>query len=113
MAEDKHGNIIGGTFGGGLYVFDTQKHAFRRYRNNPNDPSSLPDDAVWKILITVDERIWLGFGRAGVALFDEQQGSFTRFNYVYGTPGAPAFGATLSLFEDNNKNIWAGHYPAW
>ncbi len=112
MAEDKHGNIIGGTFGGGLYVFNTQKHTFRRYRNNPNDPSSLPDDAVWKILITVDERIWLGFGRAGVALFDEQQGSFTRFNYVYGTPGAPAFGATLSLFEDNNKNIWAGHYPA-
>ncbi|HMW49503.1 MAG TPA: two-component regulator propeller domain-containing protein, partial [Cellvibrionaceae bacterium] len=65
MREDKAGNILGGTFGGGLYIFNTQDHSFRRFRNNPNDPTSLPDDAVWQILIASDERIWLGLGRGG------------------------------------------------
>lgn len=111
MAEDKSGNIIGGTFGGGLYIFDTQKHTFRRFRNNPQDPTSLPDDAVWQVLMTSSGRIWLGLGRGGVTQFNAEQGTFTRFNYVYGTPGAPAYGATIALYEDNNKNIWAGHYP--
>ncbi|HMY39904.1 MAG TPA: two-component regulator propeller domain-containing protein, partial [Marinagarivorans sp.] len=111
MREDKAGNILGGTFGGGLYIFNTQDHSFRRFRNNPNDPTSLPDDAVWQILIASDERIWLGLGRGGVTQFDEAKGKFTRFNYVYGTPGAPPFAAAMSLFEDNNKNIWVGHYP--
>lgn len=111
MAEDNAGNIVGGTFGGGLYIFNTEDHSFRRFRNNPQDPTSLPDDAVWQILVTSDKRIWVGLGRGGISLFDESQGTFTRYDYAFGTPGAPAFGASLSMFEDNNKNIWIGHYP--
>ena len=104
---------MGGTFGGGLYIFNTENHSFRRFRNNPHDPTSLPDDAVWQILITSDERIWLGLGRGGISLFDESQGTFSRYDYAYGTPGAPAFGASLSLFEDNNKIYGLGTTPVW
>jgi ligand-binding sensor domain-containing protein/HPt (histidine-containing phosphotransfer) domain-containing protein len=111
IAEDAAGNIIGGTMGGGLYIFNTQTHQFRRFRNDPKNPKSLPDNAAGEVMVASDGRIWIGFGR-GVGLFDEKSETFTFFNYQFGEPGAPAFSATMSIYEDNNKNIWLGHYPS-
>ncbi|HEY6530182.1 MAG TPA: two-component regulator propeller domain-containing protein [Cellvibrionaceae bacterium] len=112
LAEDKAGNILGGTLGKGLYIFDIKTHTFRHYVNDPNNPNSLPDDTIWKILIDSDNKIWLSQARTGFSWFDEQTQTFTHFDYAYGQPGALAYGGTRSLYEDNNKNIWIGHFPA-
>ncbi|MEY4590392.1 MAG: hypothetical protein RL497_2468, partial [Pseudomonadota bacterium] len=111
MAEDKTGNILGGTLGKGLYQFDTQKHQFRNYKNDPTNPSSLPDDTIWSILIDSENKIWLGHARSGFSWFNQKTHTFTSFNYTYGQPGALAYSAIRSIYEDNNKNIWIGHFP--
>lgn len=112
LADDRRGNIFGGTFGAGLYIFNKSTHQFRNFRNDPTNPNSISEDAMWQILVDSDNTIWVGLSRNNVSKFDPATEHFTRNEYSYGEPGAPAFGAVMAMYEDNNRNIWLGHYPA-
>ena len=111
LAEDRQGRILGGTIGKGLYVFDVNTQVFRHYMNDPNNPDSLPDDSIWRILIDSEHTVWLSQARSGIVAFDVDNEKFTPYPNTYGQPGSLAYRATRALYEDKNNNIWVGHYP--
>ena len=46
MTEDRNGNLWLATHGAGLLRFDREHRRFIRYRNDPSDPDSLPQNNV-------------------------------------------------------------------
>lgn len=78
--EHSNGQLIVGTDGAGLYVFD---HADKmglvaQYLTNPADNRSISGDVVKTIYEDTKGRIWMGYFGAGLDIFDPSSNSFER-----------------------------------
>jgi ligand-binding sensor domain-containing protein/HPt (histidine-containing phosphotransfer) domain-containing protein len=111
LAEDRFGNILGGTLGKGLYIFDPTNNTFANFMNDPQNPESIPDNSIWKILIDHTGKIWMSHSRTVFSWFDQDKRTFRVFNYALGQAGSPTYNAGRAIYEDNNHDIWIGHYP--
>ena len=66
-----------GTFNRGLLLFDQNNRRFKTYRNNPQDPYSLSNDIVTRLLVDRDGALWAATWD-GLNKFDASTGRFTR-----------------------------------
>ncbi len=84
----------------GLNRYDGQ--SFKVFKNNPADPTSLPENYIMYLLESRDKTLWVGTWGSGLCKYDPVQESFIRINKA---------GNNLyiqHIFEDNNNNIWFG-----
>ncbi|HSY60465.1 MAG TPA: two-component regulator propeller domain-containing protein, partial [Cytophaga sp.] len=98
--------IWGSTFGMGLSVFNKKTETFRHYRNNPNDPKSIPSE--WSYWFLKDSRgnLWVATF-AGLCKYLPDEDAFKTYkldnskivsdkNYVF------------DIFEDSKQRLWLG-----
>ncbi|NPV82266.1 MAG: diguanylate cyclase [Candidatus Aminicenantes bacterium] len=85
IVEDGDGAIWVGTYGGGLNRLDpetaaspTSSASFTRYRHNPRQYGSLPDDRIRALFVDSQDRLWVGTDGSGLVLFDRRSGRFLR-----------------------------------
>ena len=69
MTEDRNGTLWLATHGAGLLKFDREHQRFIRYRNDPSDPDSLPQNNVENLFADREGSVWAGLGRMGVTHF--------------------------------------------
>jgi len=81
----------------GLSSFDKSSGAYKNYVNNPDDKNSLPDNEVLSIYIDNNNKVWVGT-RKGLALFNKENGTFTRFTKPQG--------AVFDIKMLNNNQLW-------
>ena len=62
------GNLWIGTFNG-LDKLDERTGKFTHYRNDPNDPNSLPSNWVWPIYEDSRGNLWIGTVKGGLCRF--------------------------------------------
>jgi signal transduction histidine kinase/ligand-binding sensor domain-containing protein len=107
MIEDQNGNLWLSTRGAGLLRFDRDHHTFIRYRNNPTDLDSLPQNNVESLFADREGSIWAGLGRMGVARFGTKPLPFRSFHQLDSTGNMvqPFVGA---VYEDTQQSIWIG-----
>ena len=107
MLEDQNGNLWLSTRGAGLLRFDRDHQAFIRYRNNPTDPDSLPQNNVESLFADREGSIWAGLGRMGVARFGTKPLPFRSFNHLDSATNTvqPFVGA---VYEDSQRTLWIG-----
>jgi ligand-binding sensor domain-containing protein len=67
--EDRDGALWLATHGAGLLKFDREHRRFIRYRNDPFDPESLPQNNVESLFADREGSIWAGLSRLGLARF--------------------------------------------
>ncbi len=77
--EDPNGYLWIATNGGGLNRFDPVTETFIWYRNDPNDPASLPGNDLTNVLIDTEGSIWAGGLRSGLSRLDPATGRCRRF----------------------------------
>ncbi len=65
----------------GLNVFDKRTKLYKEYKHKEFDPKSLGSNAVWSILRTKDQKVWIGLWEGGLNLMDESNGTFKRYSY--------------------------------
>ncbi|MDD2799574.1 MAG: two-component regulator propeller domain-containing protein [Bacteroidales bacterium] len=76
---DKSGNIwIAST--NGVFRFDRAKEKVTSFQCNPNEPNSLSNNNVSKILIDSKNRIWFATSGGGVNLFQPKTNNFKRYD---------------------------------
>jgi ligand-binding sensor domain-containing protein len=80
-----------------LNRFDYASRQWKRYLNDPRDPSSLSSNAVYVVYQDRQGTLWLGTP-AGLNRFDRQTETFQFF----ATPSLNA------IFEDSQGNFWLG-----
>ena len=81
----------------GLSSFDKKSGEYKNYVNNPDDKNSLPDNEVLSIFIDNNNKVWVGT-RTGLALFNKENGTFTRFDKPQG--------AVFDIKMLNNNQLW-------
>ena len=108
MLEDGNGTLWLGTQGSGLLKFDRDHQRFVRYRNNPTDPNSLPENSVQDLVADREGNIWAEMGRAGLVHFASMPLPFTtplRSPSTSNNISEPFVGA---IFEDHDGILWIG-----
>src|SRR5262245_19286711 len=78
LAQDADGFLWIGTQGG-LVRYDG--YAFRTYRPDPRDPSTIGGTYVRTLRVASDGRIWIGTFADGVSVYDPGTDRFTRFRH--------------------------------
>jgi ligand-binding sensor domain-containing protein len=107
MMEDRSGNLRVATHGDGLLKFDREHGTFIRYRNDPADPGSLPQNEVDTLFADREGSIWAGLGRMGVTHFATKPLPFNRIPHLRSSDGTaePFVGA---VYEDRQGILWIG-----
>jgi ligand-binding sensor domain-containing protein len=105
--EDRSHNIWVGTYGHGLLRFDRRTGEFTTYRHNPEDPYSLSDNFVSRLLVDHNGVLWAASSRA-LNRFDATTNRFT--NYKPGPQNGSLF--YLELVEDSNGALWLGTHSS-
>lgn len=102
FAQDRDHFIWVGTQGG-LARWDGYR--FRNYSPNVNDPHSIPDSFVSKLLVDANGRLWIGFNAGGMAYYDPKKDHFVRL--PIGDKGLNNATVT-AIIDDGNNGLWIG-----
>ena len=80
LFEDKAGNLLVGTGGGGLSIYNKDTDTFTNYGANKNDPTTLSNDDVNCIYQDKQNNIWIGT-YSGLNIYNPVTHKFRRFFY--------------------------------
>ncbi len=107
MTEDRNGTLWLATHGAGLLEFDREHGRFIRYRNDPSDPNSLPQNDVENVFTDREGSVWACLGRMGVTHFATNPLPFKRIPHLASSEGTaePFVGA---IYEDHQGILWVG-----
>jgi ligand-binding sensor domain-containing protein/signal transduction histidine kinase len=107
MLEDRTGTLWIATHGPGLLKFDREHGRFIRYRNDPSDPDSIPQNDVDALFADHEGSIWTGLGSMGPVRFATKPLPFTSFVYDPGgrNTRSPFVGA---IYQDREGVLWVG-----
>ncbi|WP_263350304.1 two-component regulator propeller domain-containing protein [Acidicapsa acidisoli] len=107
MTEDRNGTVWLATHRAGLLKFDREHERFIRYRNKPDDPTSLPQNDVQNLFADREGSVWAGLGRMGVVHFATNPMAFKKIPQLVGPEGTaePFVGA---IYEDPQGILWIG-----
>jgi len=103
IIETPDGVLWMGFFGEGLVRWDRQNNSFQRFRNNPRDPYSLPQDYVMSLKADVFGNLWVGTAYEVTRLNLSQQ-AFTLWPINIQDPGARE-NSTYRMAEDRQGGI--------
>jgi signal transduction histidine kinase/ligand-binding sensor domain-containing protein/DNA-binding response OmpR family regulator len=108
IKEDKGGNLIIGTAGNGLYLFNQQFNTLKQFSHSATDNASISSNLVRAIWVTASGKIWTGTVNGGLDLFDPVSGRFFNYKYEPGDPQSLSQRTVSALYEDNQENLWVG-----
>jgi streptogramin lyase/signal transduction histidine kinase len=88
-----------------LLKYDRENGRFICYRNDPDDPDSVPQNNLDALFEDREGGIWVGLGRMGVVRFATRPLPFKRVPHAPGTRVEPFVGA---IAEDRQGVLWVG-----
>lgn len=109
FSEDSQGRLWAGSFGG-LARIDRTQGDVERFRHDPGDPGSLPEDRVTTLLHDHEGTLWLGTRARGLARYRESTGVFEVFSHDPEDSTSLSRNLVTTLFEDGEQQLWIGTY---
>jgi ligand-binding sensor domain-containing protein/signal transduction histidine kinase len=108
MLEDRGGNLWLGTLSDGLLRFDREKTQFVRYRNDPANAESLPENRVTTLLEDREGDIWVGLGATRPTFFTSRPPPFKNLPFDSGNRANLGEKLVDVIFEDQQETLWIG-----
>jgi two-component system sensor histidine kinase ChiS len=100
-AEDGNGNLwLVGNYD--VIHLDRRTEQMRRYRNDPNDPSSPRGGWTQAVLVDTAGNVWLGSTDGGLSCVVSNTHEMRRYTTADGLPN----NAVTSMLEDNSGSLW-------
>ncbi len=110
IAEDNSGALWIGTNGRGLNRLDDDAAGgatFSHFRHDRDDPESLIDNRVRKVVADRDGILWIGTN-GGLDRFDPATETFTHFRHDPADPRSLSSDRVRSLYQDRSGRLWIG-----
>ena len=98
LLKDEKGNLLVGTFGSGLVVFDNQMNLIKKFQVVNNFPSNT----INQIYVDSKKRIWIATGEGLVRFDGSTYENYKVFNKEQGLENIHI----RSIIEDNWENFW-------
>ena len=108
LNQDKYGNLLLGTYTGGLVIFNPEQNKFTRYLHDPTNIHSIASNHVWNIFIDSKERIWVGLLGSGLDLFDPARKQFIHYGPNTNNYNRINHDNVMGIIEDKDGDIWFG-----
>ena len=105
ITDDGKGNLYIGLRMEGMIIFNTHTKRSRYFRNNPNDPNSLPGNNVRSVFVDHLQNIWVGTNK-GLAIFDPIKETFKVFKHIKGNPNSLAGDNIMQVIESHDNTLW-------
>ena len=105
--EDHEDRLWVGTYGGGIFRIERDR-SVTRFRNDPDDPSTLASDKVSCFVEDAAGRLWVGTFGGGLDRYDPRTGSFVHFRPDPTAPHSLSSNTITSLHIDNRGTLWIG-----
>jgi two-component system sensor histidine kinase ChiS len=80
-------------------------YELRVYRNDPQDPTSLPSNYLNDLLVAQNGELWIG-SRAGLHRYDAERDHFVHFSYGEDAQEAEAVNDVNFLWQDRQQRFW-------
>ncbi|MDX1625648.1 MAG: EAL domain-containing protein [Wenzhouxiangellaceae bacterium] len=93
----------------GLVRFDPASGERRHFRHDPENPASLPSNALLRLLIDESGRLWIGTLNAGLARKDPGVEGFRVFRSDPSDPHSLASDVVYDLLQDDDGRIWVAN----
>ncbi len=102
IIED-NGQIWAATVGG-LYQYDENKTLIHRFKHDPKDPSSIPNDTVFQLSKISQDTFWVNTIH-GLAILNTTSNKFSRLSFG---KNIDSFGNPGNIIQDKKKDLWIG-----
>jgi ligand-binding sensor domain-containing protein/signal transduction histidine kinase len=103
ILKDRNGIIWTGTYGNGVYYFNTKTGKGGNLRYQKENKNSLCNDRVNRIFEDSYHNLWFAT-EGGLCRYYPQTNSYKRYTTANGLPA----NFIVSISEDENKNLWIG-----
>lgn len=107
VTEARNGELLVGTYDGGLSVFNKEKNTFTNYSYNINNEKSISSNVIRQVLEDRSGLIWVCTDR-GLNLFDPVKKEFTRFLHEDSNPNSISINTLFTIFQDKAGTLWIG-----
>ncbi len=104
LSED---SLLIGTYAGGLNLYIRSTGQYTLMKNDPDDPTTLPNDGIWALHQDQKGRVWVGTSR-GLSLFDRRQLNFKNYKKEADNPKGLSNQNVLCISEDARGHLWLG-----
>lgn len=104
----KSGEILIGTFGGGLNIYNKRTNKFINYQNNPHNPKSISSNNIWCIFQDSKGNIWIGTDDGGLNRFDIKKNEFIHYKNNPNDLNSINCNKVLNIMEDSKGTLWIG-----
>lgn len=108
LIEDRNGFIWYGTFGNGVFKINPATLAYKHYKHNPADPSSLSENSINCIFEDRSGVIWFGTFGAGISILDPRSNQFTLFKNNPFNSNSLASSFIWTICETSENILWFG-----
>jgi len=109
LNETKEGNIIIGSNGGGIFIFDPKKEEFlKNYTYDAVNGSSLSDDFIIEIYEDNTGIFWFGSENGGVSYYNPNERKFKSFKKEGNSETDMPDNIINSIYVDPDGLIWIG-----
>nr|WP_320037922.1 two-component regulator propeller domain-containing protein [uncultured Bacteroides sp.] len=105
VMEDNDRNLFIGHVNEGLSILSLRNKRVRNFKNNPQDPTSIPGNEVRCIFRDSNNNIWVGTN-SGLALFNPDRNNFTVFRNNNSAFFAPKLSSIYSIQQINSNQLW-------
>nr|WP_170309772.1 hybrid sensor histidine kinase/response regulator [Mucilaginibacter xinganensis] len=109
LLKDKDGNLLLGTAGHGIDLFNLKTRNFTNFSHQSGNTNSLVNNNVFALTPGWDRKIWVGT-EDGLNLFDEATGAFTR--YLDGETTTSAANNSINCILNCGGILWLGTYES-
>lgn len=107
IVQDSQGFMWFGTQDG-LNRYDG--YAFKIYRHNPADSTSLSDNFIWRLFVDSRGALWIGTQDGGLNRYHPETDRFSAFRHDPENPSGPLSNNISVIYEDRSGALWIG---AW
>ena len=106
IRQDKEGDLILATYGGGLTVFDFGSERFENFRHDPLASDSISYDKVNCIEVDSRGRLLIGTWGGGIDLFDKHSKKFTKISFSDNSDEKISRKRINHISVDNENKSW-------
>lgn len=101
--------VLAGSWGGGLFIYDTENGSIVR-KQHSDGQGSIPNDVVYSVYLDTNQVYWIGTNGGGPARSERVDSRYRMFMHDPDREDTLSAGKVTALVEDHDGLIWVGMY---